>query len=34
MTFGQDPRQGFFDEETFFHPDMAFALDFPGDGPR
>ena len=29
MTFGQDPRQGFFDEETFFHPDMAFALDFP-----
>ena len=29
MTFGQDPREGFFDDETFYHPDMAFALDFP-----
>ena len=29
MTFGQDPREGFFDEGTFYHPDMAFALDFP-----
>ena len=29
MTFGQDPREGFFDEERFYHPDMAFALDFP-----
>ena len=29
MTFGEDPREGFFDEETFYHPDMAFALDFP-----
>ena len=29
MTFGQDPREGFFEEETFFHPEMAFALDFP-----
>ena len=29
MTFGPDPREGFFDEETFYHPDMAFALDFP-----
>ena len=29
MTFGPDPRQGFFEEETFYHPDMAFALDFP-----
>ena len=29
MTFGQDPRKGFFDEETFYHPDLAFALDFP-----
>ncbi len=29
MTFGQDPREGFFEEETFFHPDLAFALDFP-----
>ena len=30
MTFGADPREGFFDVETFYHPDMAFALDFPG----
>ncbi len=29
LTFGPNPREGFFDEETFFHPDMAFALDFP-----
>ena len=29
LTFGQDPREGFFEEETFFHPEMAFALDFP-----
>ena len=29
MTFGQDPREGFFEEETFFHPDLAFALEFP-----
>jgi predicted Zn-dependent protease len=29
MTFGQDPRQGFFEGQTFFHPDMAFAFDFP-----
>ena len=29
MTFGQDPREGFFEDDTFFHPDMAFALDFP-----
>jgi len=29
LTFGQDPREGFFEERTFFHPDMAFALDFP-----
>jgi predicted Zn-dependent protease len=29
MTFGENPREGFFEGETFFHPDMAFALDFP-----
>ena len=29
MTFGQDPREGFFEGETFFHPDLAFALEFP-----
>ncbi len=30
MTFGLDPREGYFEEQTFFHPNMAFALDFPG----
>ena len=29
MTFGVDPREGFFDGETFHQPDMAFAVDFP-----
>jgi predicted Zn-dependent protease len=29
MTFGEDPRQGFFDGTTFYHPDMRFQLQFP-----
>ncbi len=29
LTFGLDPREGFFEGATFFHPEMAFALDFP-----
>lgn len=29
MTFGADPREGYFEEEIFYHPDMAFALHFP-----
>jgi predicted Zn-dependent protease len=29
MTFGEDPRQGFFQGDAFLHPDMAFRIDFP-----
>ena len=29
MTFGEDPRQGFFEGTTFYHPDMRFQLEFP-----
>ena len=29
ITFGEDPRQGFFEGNTFYHPDMRFQLEFP-----
>lgn len=29
ITFGEDPRQGFFEGEMFYHPDMKFQLKFP-----
>lgn len=29
MPFGNDPREGFFDGSVFYHPDMAFRVDFP-----
>lgn len=29
MTFGPNPREGFFEGPRFFHPDMAFELSFP-----
>jgi predicted Zn-dependent protease len=29
IVFGDDPRQGYFDDRTFFHPEMEFRLDFP-----
>lgn len=31
MTFGKDPRQGYSVASTFYHPDMAFRMDFPRD---
>ncbi len=31
MTFGKDPRQGYSVASTFYHPDMAFRMDFPKD---
>ena len=31
MTFGKDPRQGYSVGSTFYHPDMAFRMDFPKD---
>jgi len=29
MIFGENPREGFFRENAFYHPDMAFRMDFP-----
>ena len=29
MTYGEDPRQGFFEGNTFYHPDLRFQLTFP-----
>lgn len=29
LMFGENPREGFFREQVFYHPDMAFRLTFP-----
>ena len=29
LTYGEDPRQGFFRETRFLHPDLAFQITFP-----
>ncbi len=29
LVFGDDPRQGFFEKGVFYHPELAFRLDFP-----
>ena len=29
IVFGPDPREGFFRGSTFYHPDMAFQIEFP-----
>ena len=29
MTYGANPREGFFREQAFFHPDFRFRMDFP-----
>ena len=29
MVFGVNPRQGYFEEGRFFHPDLRFRMDFP-----
>jgi len=29
VTFGADVRQGFFIDQRFYHPDLAFVVDFP-----
>ncbi len=29
MVFGPNPREGYFEGGTFYHPDLAFRLDFP-----
>jgi predicted Zn-dependent protease len=30
IVFGQNPREGFFKENTFYHPDLKWRFDFPG----
>ena len=29
MTYGEDPRQGFFEGTAFYHPDLKFQITFP-----
>ena len=29
MTFGPNPREGFFKDSVFYHPELAFKMDFP-----
>jgi len=29
MVFGEDPREGFFEDNVFYHPGLAFQLTFP-----
>ena len=29
LVYGQNPRQGFFQGSTFYHPDLRFRIDFP-----
>jgi predicted Zn-dependent protease len=29
MPYGEDPRQGFFENGTFYHPDLRFQISFP-----
>ena len=29
MVFGENPREGFFREQSFYHPEMAFRMVFP-----
>jgi hypothetical protein len=34
LVYGANPRNGFFRDGTFLHPDLAFRLDFPDDWKR
>lgn len=34
MVFGQNPRNGYFRDGTFLHPELAFRLELPGDWER
>ena len=29
MVYGEDPRQGFVEKNTFYHPEMRFSFDYP-----
>jgi predicted Zn-dependent protease len=30
LVYGDDPRQGYVDGQSFYHPELAFAFSFPG----
>ena len=34
LVYGEDPMQGYFQEDRFLHPDLRFRLDFPAEWPR
>jgi predicted Zn-dependent protease len=34
IVFGENPRNGFFENDVFFHPDMRFRMDFPAEWQR
>jgi predicted Zn-dependent protease len=34
MTFGEDPRQGYFEGNAFYHPQMRFQMQFPQEWQR
>ena len=29
LIYGDNPREGYFNAETFYHPGLAFKMDFP-----
>jgi len=29
IVWGPNPREGYFEDDTFYHPDLAFQMDFP-----
>lgn len=34
MIFGANPREGFFQDDVFYHPDLEFRMDFPSGWDR
>jgi len=34
LVVGEDPNQGYFEDDRFLHPGLAFQIDFPAEWPR
>jgi predicted Zn-dependent protease len=34
LVYGENPRQGFFENDVFYHPDLKFQLRYPNGWPR
>ena len=34
LVYGHDPREGYFRDGTFTHPELRFSMEFPGDWQR